>query len=79
MKKVYFGFLTIICLLLSSVTNAQTNYAGTFDGSTSVSIPHNANQVGTAMTFEVWINPASTGGGGANILMKGNYGYGIHL
>lgn len=44
-----------------------------------VTIPHSSGQVATQMTMEAWVYVRSTTAGGANILMKGNYGYGIHL
>ena len=52
----------------------------TFNGSSGyVSVPHNSGQVATQMTIEGWIYLAGTSSGGGNILMKGNYGYGIHI
>ena len=66
MRKMYFGFLTIICLILSSVSNAQTNYALNFDGSNQNLVSSSVGTTVTDKTYTAWVklNNTSQGGGG---------------
>nr|WP_294988984.1 LamG-like jellyroll fold domain-containing protein [uncultured Sediminibacterium sp.] len=62
---------------------AETGPTGalSLNGSTYVTIPHNANlnvSAGGQLTMEAWVNPAITGQW-RNILMKGAYGYGMAI
>lgn len=57
--------------------NAALNFDGTND---RVSIPHRSNQVGmSSLTLEAWVYITGSTGNFRNIIMKGNYGYGMAI
>lgn len=66
---------------LAVITELNGPCALDFDGSNDfVSIPHNANQVGlTSLTMEAWVKITGSTGPFRNIIMKGNYGYGMAI
>lgn len=57
--------------------NAALNFDGTND---RVSIPHKSYQVGmSSITLEAWVYITGSSGNFRNIIMKGNYGYGMAI
>lgn len=56
---------------------SSLNFDGTND---RVSIPHRSNQVGmSSLTLEAWVFITGSNGNFRNVIMKGNYGYGMAI
>lgn len=73
---------TLICPSTSVQLSAGGNPSSlNFDGSNDyVSFPHNAGQTPTnEITIEAWIKPRTVFANTSNIIMKGNYGYGLSI
>lgn len=68
-------------LYINAIRMARRNAALNFDGSNDrVSIPHQTYQIGMSeLTLEAWVYITGTSGNFRNIIMKGNYGYGMAI
>lgn len=80
-KNTYFRGVILFCLMWFSAlsVNAQTNgldFAGTLTTGSYVTVPNSPSlTAGTELTFEAWVNIPSAEMG--NIVMKGDYGWGL--
>ena len=72
MKKII--TLCLLAFIGTTTVNAQTNYAGSFDGSNSVAVvPHSSSiDLGSTFTIEAWIY---TDNGWRTIIDKGDYDF----
>lgn len=68
-------------LYINAIRLARKNAALNFDGSNDrVSIPHKTYQVGMSeLTLEAWVYITGSSGNFRNIIIKGNYGYGMAI
>lgn len=76
MKKIYLSLLLCLAAIAGYAQSNALDFVGTVSSGSYVSVPNSASlTMGSELTIEAWINIPGPEMG--NILLKGNYGWGV--